>query len=210
MEDFRYPKICFFKLKRISENVDIRLLKFNWYMQVEKIFSLIDRKTELDNLTLESIQRHKNTWISDYEKLLREEHIRRLEESRSLQVLPYLPRYEGLQKYLYLKIPLKYFSLLAQIRTLNNYRSRIIINRKILKMKSTGFCFNCGSPILNRMYHMLIECRSHESERECCFGKIEDEIARKNALFEILSNREKCETVKKIYLFVKSLVDKQI
>lgn len=75
MSDSRYLKLCFLRLKRISESAGKESLRYNWYMQVGKIFRYINKESEMNSLTPLSIQRCKDSWTSEYEKLLYDEDL---------------------------------------------------------------------------------------------------------------------------------------
>ena len=70
MEDSRYPKICFNKIKKLSE-YDLSSPKFNWFVQVnEYFFKKINESDIWLNITLEKLTTEKNKLLTKMKNYL--------------------------------------------------------------------------------------------------------------------------------------------
>ena len=90
--------------------------------------------------------------------------------SSALTIYPMLMNNGSDPKYLNLQIKLYYKKILAQLRLLNNYNSRIITKNKIVKLQNSNFCYNCSS--YNSIIHSLIDCEIYNNFRSKVFENI--------------------------------------
>ena len=67
------------------------------------------------------------------------------------------------QKYLELKLTLKQYRFLAQIRLLNYNSYRICVDSSIYKFDEHQYCYRCSKN--NNLMHMLIDCINFKNER---------------------------------------------
>lgn len=207
MDNNRYPKICFKKLKKLSENNNV-IIKYNWCAQIGEIFKMIDRYTDWQNITLYSIVTNKTRWINEYEDFLRMRDIKRLCESRSLLILPQLTIRESIQDYFKLCRSLKSFRIITQLRLLNVFQTKIIINNKLYNWKCDGLCGGCRLLVNDFSFHVLIECRFHNEDREKFINGESDESSNLSAVMDVLNN-PRPDTIKKIIQFVEAIIAKR-
>lgn len=206
MEDSRYPKICFLRLRQLAREPKSDS-KFNWYKQVGGIFDLIEEKMEWENLTVTRLQIKKKHWINKYESYLYSEDIKRKNESRSLQIFPHLVLFKGPQKYFQNKISLDYIRVLSQIRLLNNIVTKIKINKNTYSLGVSGNCSECGVNITEMFFHLLIECPSLLVERGRYISEDQDDSIVKTTFLNMLEKPQNDE-MKNLYYYIKAMCEK--
>lgn len=204
MDKDRNLRICFIKLKRLSENRDVNL-KFNWCAQKEKIFKSINKVDDSKNITLASVKANKLYWLTEYKNFLYMNDMSRLCESRSLLLLPHLTVRVDIQEYFKLCLSLKYFRVVAQLRLLNVFQSKIRINNTFYNWKCDGVCNGCGLLVNDFSYHVLIECVFHNEERKNFITDAVDESSILSEVFDILNNPG-LDLIKRITEFIQCIV----
>ena len=166
MNENRYPKIAFLRLKELAINFPNSSSKFNWVLQVkEQFFDKI-------GVNIEKVcERHERSLddflIDKYNRLLIGNDIKRMRASRSLYFGVYL-RYEITQpQYFNLVKNLNTLRILTQIRLSNKFNERIICRNMVGKPRMNEYCYACCTA--NNIPHMLIECIYFNDERKRCF-----------------------------------------
>lgn len=208
MDSDRYPQKCFLKLKRLAENNNV-ISKYNWCAQIGEIFKTINKFYEWENLTLASLKINKVRWVKEYESFLYTEDITRLGVSQSLQLLLYLSLNGNSQQYFKFCLPMKYLSIIAQMRLFNIFQAKIRINNNFYNWKCEGFCGGCGLLVNGEFgYHVLVECGYHDEERKKFICDTEDESSKSTSIFEIFNNPQS-DSIKKLYYFIESIVTKR-
>lgn len=125
MEEEQYPRICFEKLKTLADR-NVSNIKYNWALQVKNFFIDLDEEVIWNSLTLDSLISNKMRLVKKFEQFLFEKDTIKLQSSSSLKIYPWLPLYSGTQPYLQSRISLSYVKIIAQIRLLNDYNTRLI------------------------------------------------------------------------------------
>ena len=151
MEDSRYPKICFNKLKKLAEH-DLSSPKFNWFVQVnEYFFNKIKESDIWLNITLEKLTTEKNNLLTKIKNYLLKEDQEFCEKSNSLIFYPSSLNNGINSGYLNLKIPSYDKKVIAQLRMYNTYVQRIILKKKIQSKQTT-------MNIVNTVMKEMISC----------------------------------------------------
>lgn len=176
MPDHRYPKIC---LKKMMSNRQDTLVKYDWFKQVKVSFFEILNKTEfLDQLTLGKIILEKNSLIESLRKHLILEDRMSCQKSSSLTILPMLSTNTNNElhhsQYLNLNIPLYQKKAIIQLRMLNVYCPRIIINGNRYDPKNFlyGYCEYCH--IENNITHAIVTCSRFTELKINLFPELKD------------------------------------
>lgn len=206
MSDVRYPKKCFLRLRELSKRDDSKL-KFNWALQVGSIFDDIEERESWDSLNLELIQKNKEKWLKKYEEKTIQEDLRRTSSSSSLCIYPYFNTCKGPQEYFKFKIPYKFISIFAQLRLLNKYQHRIIVQGKYLSLKTNSFCEFCHGEKNGIEYtlHVLIECEAIRAKRSMYIRDSVDLEEVSDYWIKILSKPD-TNVIKNAFHFIESLI----
>ena len=70
IEDNRFPKICFNRLKKLAIH-DLPNPKFNWFLQInQKFFKKIDECQFWENITLEKLKLERNNLLEKMKNYL--------------------------------------------------------------------------------------------------------------------------------------------
>ena len=103
-------------LKRNGE-FDLKNIKLNWFLQIKNIFfERIDRVNVLENATAASFLENKISMLNLFKEFLVKEDINKKCLSSSLSIYANLELRKDVQKYLKIKMPLKFHQLISQIR----------------------------------------------------------------------------------------------
>ena len=130
MKNNRFPKICFEKLKSLSE-FDTNKQKYNWFVHVRNnFFSKINQTDTWDNLTLDLLEKEKKNLIIKMENQERELDAVSSTRSTSLLFFPAIHQIERAVHYFDLTISLYYKKVIAQLILFNKYAPRFITKNK--------------------------------------------------------------------------------
>lgn len=168
MEDDRYPKICFNRLKKLAE-YDNASPKFNWFVQInEYFFKKIDESHFWSNLTLEKLVLEKNNLITKMSSFLEKNDQECCKNSSSLALYPNIYNIEKKINYLDVRLPAYYKKIIAQLRMYNLYIPRILLKNMTLKTNDE-YCNYCNER--NDLIHMLVYCtRFRHKDKNCCLN----------------------------------------
>ena len=188
MPDNRYPKICF--LRQLSLNSSSKILsKYSWVKQIrENFFDLISENFNSNSLASGLLNR-KNELINTYKIYLHNTDLVKREKSTSLILYTDLKLQENCQKYFNIGLTWKALKILAQIRFLNVYSNRIIIDSNIYRFNNNDYCFNCSK--VNDFVHRVVECPVFDKLREKLMLKFKNN----NDFFRILEEPNTCKEV---------------
>ena len=92
-------------------------------------------------------------------------------------------------------------NVIAQIRLLNKYNKRIIINNKLYNLNNDNnkYCYLCSEE--NNLFHSLIECKLYLKQREKYFHEIVN-IENPYEIFLKSLCSENIQTIKKLEFFI--------
>ena len=156
MHESRYPKISF--LKQLSSlRYPSKLVKYNWVRQIKEVFfDPINEVSIWDNLTSDLLKQRKSNLLDAYSKMWYNRDLLKRSKSSSLILYSEIDIQHDVQKYFKLGISLRLIRIFAQIRFLNIYNCRIIIDSIIYVVNNDKFCYNCGKN--NDFVHRVVEC----------------------------------------------------
>lgn len=162
MEESRYPRICFEKLRNIKESKG----KYNWVSQIKEMFNKCNMGYIWEEPDLCSMVIDKDAIINTYKNYLMETDKKRLEECKSLQIFPYLSLVEGTQLYLKTRLPLFHKRLMAQLRLIGSFFPRIMNNKIKHSFRiEEKICPVCYQLVEEDLIHLLIKCPAYEKMR---------------------------------------------
>ena len=163
MSDERTPKICL--LKQISlMSLDSKLCKYNWALQIcQTFFQPIGKASMWDNLTLASLLSQKKSLINAYKNFTYNKDTADYFKSNSLLIYTDLRLKTGQQYYFRLRLKIKFYRFIAQIRLMNNITNKLCIDQDIYKFNDDTTCHLCNKN--NSFFHMLIECNHFHDKR---------------------------------------------
>ena len=170
MPDYRYPKLCFDKLRSLDQNISNNS-SFNWFSQVKAIFHSFGRSNFWHNIDLDSIKNSKEVFLQEFRTSMYRGDCDQLLGSSSLLVLPYLPISVGPQNYFKYYLSNHKMCIYAQIRFFNYYNHKIITTVVNKLDINADFCPICGLPEKEDIFHALLVCAKYSDLRLSFFGE---------------------------------------
>ena len=200
MNEKRFPKISLLKqvsMIKYSENNP----KFNWALQVKRIFfEPIEREDLWDNLSSASLIAAKQELLNAYkDHLLRLDKLKK-EKTTSLMLYGGIRLKSGCQNYLTLRLPIRLYQAIAQIRLLNLYNCRLNIEGDIYRFKENTVCHACN--VNNSLFHMIKECEVFQSKRNSSLLPMNGECV---DLYRILEAPD-LKILSKFYMYLKHIL----
>lgn len=159
MQNDRYPKICFNKLKEMYTGSETDK-KFNWLHQLHTLLSTVNKQFILDIEDPGVFQVElKDTLIL----------FKNYTEERDKQILftptRYSPVYPAMytdsdshQPYLTLNAPFPMTKILAQIRLAGNYHIKLTFNNIYYYFKPKENCSLCNLNEFEDLFHIFVRC----------------------------------------------------
>ena len=99
--------------------------------------------------------------------------------------------------YLNLKIPAYYKRVIAQLRMLNSYVTRIILKKNTLIVKEE-YCHYCSDR--NDLMHQLIYCMCYEKQRNKLVPELNQDDNRNAIFFNLMNNLNEKKNKKNCHL----------
>ena len=156
MENFRYPKICFLKLKDLAQRFPTNNDKYNWISQINtNFFKKINIDIDIFCKSNKGVTYQKHL----LDKLKRAFILKDIEKTQKLNYLYFQDslNYELAQpRYFNLVNNIKLIKVIAQVRLSNKYNERIIVKNLLYKTGSDYYCTYCNSSF--NIAHIMKEC----------------------------------------------------
>ena len=166
MNDSRYPKICFVKLRTMA--LTNQTTSGNWFAQINDLISACPASHLWSHSENSLSQDHINTMFTQYRQICFVSDSNRLRQSTSLQILATILPTADTTPYLLLRLPLHDIRVLAQLRFLNNFNPRIITD-KICKFNYDEKC-RCCTIEVESLSHFLHSCDIYRDLRQKLFN----------------------------------------
>lgn len=131
---------------------------------------------------------------------------RRLQVSSSLKLYPQLSLYSGLQPYLQTKIELSSIRIMAQLRLLNIYNTRIIIKGKSYQLSAEQSCKCVERRPISDDYHIFINCNSFEEIRKKYISPSNNKICIRESWLKLVSEKTP-SSIRRIVNFVTKILE---
>ena len=183
----RYPKICFLKQKNINLK-DSKLIKYHWCLIIKStFFEPIGEVATWENLSANLLKAKKQLLCEKYHNYVQKQDKERKNTSSSLIIYPTLTLQNGTQTYLKTGLSLNTIKIIAQIRMLNKYNTKITIESVVYKVNNISNCPFCN--VFNDLYHALFVCPIFETKRNevCKMLNLENNILSISPAFEKFS-----------------------
>ena len=157
MSDQRLPKICFNRLKQLSDTSPI---KYNWVTQLKTYF-IVTESLDLWNTCLGDNVYNKSKLTADllekYKNILLNQDLNRLANSSSLLVATSFS-YEKLPFYLTLNCPTYLVRIIAQLRLGTKNYIKLSDRTNIHKIQPIELCTICNMNQEETLSHLFFEC----------------------------------------------------
>ena len=175
MNDERYPKICFLRLKELALRFPSSEPRYNWIIQIRKNFLDKINVNIQDVFSAIKSQSYRDFLVEKMRRAYLQEDLERSYSSNALFFAQYLNYDNSTPRYFVYFTSIKTLKTISQLRLLNKYNERLIIKNKLLKAEKNGRCYFCGTQ--NNIFHMINECPRFIEERNKAFGPFSDFVS---------------------------------
>lgn len=205
MQDNRYPRMSFNRLRAIDAKGKASS-KYNWVAQIrEEFFEVIDETEIWSNLNLDTLIREKSNLINKLS-----EYLNKLDKidcliSSSLRIYPYIVSIDLKPNYTNLKLPNYFKKVIAQLRFMNKFSSRILTKDCRYLISEEKYCEGCA--VQGTFLHYILSCMDFSVQRIKFLPAVEMADRKFEIFLELLSNLSEKEA-RKIIIFVQIVLDK--
>ena len=188
MHDDRFPKVC---LKKLLNNISSinNISKYNWLSQLNNtFFSVINEIIPWNNFETFFSLLDIDAICKKYERILRFRDIERTLNSTSLMIFPELSKHPAVQVLSENPdININTFKVFIQVRLLNYFNQRIIVDGRVYKFKGATVCNYCNVQV-DTFLHILADCLKYENIRKSFFLNNKQDICIPNAFISEINN----------------------